>query len=166
MYCASCEVRTECMYICYIEERRSPIWSIVQSSCLHNGDVLCFLWGTNWIYICYVEEKRPPMWSEFLATDPEVLVWFPELPDFLRSSGSVTESTQPREYNRGAIWKKKWRLLSINPRIRPRKSVLLPRNTLYLQKVGNNFAEKRRSLGRYSSHEAQLWTKERGTAIL
>jgi hypothetical protein len=26
-----------------------------QSSWLHNGDVLCFLWCTNWIYICYVE---------------------------------------------------------------------------------------------------------------
>jgi hypothetical protein len=27
------------------------------------GDVLWFLWGTNWIYICYVEESRPPLWS-------------------------------------------------------------------------------------------------------
>jgi hypothetical protein len=27
-------------------------------------------------------------WLEFLATDPEVLVLFPALPDFLRSSGS------------------------------------------------------------------------------
>jgi hypothetical protein len=34
-----------------------------QSSWLLNGDVLCFLWGTNWIYICYVEESRPPLWS-------------------------------------------------------------------------------------------------------
>jgi hypothetical protein len=34
-----------------------------QSSWLHNGDELCFLWGTNWIYICYVEESRPPLWS-------------------------------------------------------------------------------------------------------
>jgi hypothetical protein len=38
-------------------------------------------------------------WSELLATDPEVLVRFPELPNFLRSSGSGTGSTQPREYN-------------------------------------------------------------------
>jgi hypothetical protein len=38
-------------------------------------------------------------WSEFLATDPEVRVRFPGLPDFLRSSGSGTGSTQPREYN-------------------------------------------------------------------
>jgi hypothetical protein len=28
---------------------------------------------------------------------------FDSLPDFLRSSGSGTGSTQPREYNRGAI---------------------------------------------------------------
>jgi hypothetical protein len=26
-------------------------------------DVLCFLWGTNWIYMCYVEESRPPLCS-------------------------------------------------------------------------------------------------------
>jgi hypothetical protein len=39
------------------------MWSSGQSSCLHNGDVLCFLWGTNWIYLCYVEESRPPLWS-------------------------------------------------------------------------------------------------------
>jgi hypothetical protein len=38
-------------------------------------------------------------WSEFLATDRELQVRFPALPDFLRSSGSGTGSTQPREYN-------------------------------------------------------------------
>jgi hypothetical protein len=32
-----------------------------------------------------------------LATDPEVWVRFPALPDFLRSRGSGTGSTQPRE---------------------------------------------------------------------
>jgi hypothetical protein len=42
---------------------RPPLWSSGQSSWLHYGDVLCFLWGTNWIYICYVEEGRPPLWS-------------------------------------------------------------------------------------------------------
>jgi hypothetical protein len=40
-----------------------PLWSSGQCSWLQNGDVLCFLWGTNWIYICYVEECRPPLWS-------------------------------------------------------------------------------------------------------
>jgi hypothetical protein len=41
-----------------------------------------------------------------VATDPEVRVRFPTLPDFLRSSGSGTGSTRPREYNRGSTWKK------------------------------------------------------------
>jgi hypothetical protein len=40
-----------------------PLWTRGQSSWLRNGDVLCFLWGTNWIYICYVEKRRPPLWS-------------------------------------------------------------------------------------------------------
>jgi hypothetical protein len=39
-----------------------PLWSSGQTSWLHNGDVLWFLWGTNWIYICYVEDSRPPLW--------------------------------------------------------------------------------------------------------
>jgi hypothetical protein len=38
-------------------------------------------------------------WSEFLATDPEVSGSIPALRDFLRSSGSGTGSTQPREDN-------------------------------------------------------------------
>jgi hypothetical protein len=42
---------------------------------------------------------EPPLWSEFLATDPEVRVLFLALPDFLRSSGSRTDTTQSREYN-------------------------------------------------------------------
>jgi hypothetical protein len=42
---------------------RPPLWSSGQSSWLHNGDVLWFLWGTNWIYICYVEESGPPLLS-------------------------------------------------------------------------------------------------------
>jgi hypothetical protein len=40
-YCVSCEVRTD--FICYGEESRPSLWSRGQSSCLHNGDVLCFL---------------------------------------------------------------------------------------------------------------------------
>jgi hypothetical protein len=39
--------------------------------------------------------------------DPEVWVGFLALPDFLRSSGSGTRSTQPREYNWGVTLKKK-----------------------------------------------------------
>jgi hypothetical protein len=37
-------------------------------------------------------------------TDPEVRVPFPALPDCLRSSGSGTGSTQPREYNWLPLW--------------------------------------------------------------
>jgi hypothetical protein len=46
-----------------VSHKRYALWSSGQSSWLHNWDVLCFLWGTNWIYICYVEESRPPLWS-------------------------------------------------------------------------------------------------------
>jgi hypothetical protein len=37
--------------------------------------------------------------AEILATHPEARVRFPAFPDFLRSSGSGTGFTQPREYN-------------------------------------------------------------------
>jgi hypothetical protein len=37
--------------------------------------------------------------SVILATDLEVQVLFPGLPNFLRSTGSVTGYTQPFEYN-------------------------------------------------------------------
>jgi hypothetical protein len=49
----------------------------------------------------YIEMRTASVvwWSEFLATDPEARVRFPALSHFLRSSGSVTGSTQPREYN-------------------------------------------------------------------
>jgi hypothetical protein len=50
--------------ICSVEESRAPLWSRGQSFWLQKGDILCFLWGTNWIYIYiyYVEENRPPLW--------------------------------------------------------------------------------------------------------
>jgi hypothetical protein len=59
MYCVSCEVRTEFIYV---QESRQPLLSSGQSSWLQNWDTLCFLWGTNWIYVSYVEESRPPLW--------------------------------------------------------------------------------------------------------
>jgi hypothetical protein len=43
MYCDSCEVGTEFILVCYVEESRPPLWSSGQSSWLHNGDVLCFM---------------------------------------------------------------------------------------------------------------------------
>jgi hypothetical protein len=47
--------------------------------------------------ICTAITASVVYWSEFLATDSEVLVLFPALPDFLRNSGSGTWSTQLRE---------------------------------------------------------------------
>jgi hypothetical protein len=45
------------------EDLRQSLWSSGHRSWQQNGDVLCFLWGTNSIYICYVEESKPPLWS-------------------------------------------------------------------------------------------------------
>jgi hypothetical protein len=45
--------------------------------------------------------------KENMSVDPELRVRFRALPDILRSSGSGTGSTQPREYNWEATWKNK-----------------------------------------------------------
>jgi hypothetical protein len=53
--------------------------------------------------------KRPPLWSSGQSSWLQILrsrVRFPALPDFLRSSGSGTGSTKPREDNGGATWMK------------------------------------------------------------
>jgi hypothetical protein len=63
VYLASRVVLSSIELVSYVEKSRPSLWSSSQSSCLQNGDVLCFLWGTNWIYICNVEESRPPLWS-------------------------------------------------------------------------------------------------------
>jgi hypothetical protein len=68
-------------------------------------------------------------WLEILATDPEVQVWFPVLPDLL-SSGF----TQPREYNWGATWKKMYWLLE-NQQYGHRDPLRWPCDTLYTQKL-------------------------------
>jgi hypothetical protein len=52
---------------------------------------------------------RPPLWSSGQSSwlQTQIFrVWFPALPDFLRRSGSGTESTQPRENKWGDTWMK------------------------------------------------------------
>jgi hypothetical protein len=70
-----------------------------------------------------------------LSTDPGVRVRFPALPNFLRSSGSGTGSTQPREYNWGASRKKSSGSGLVNRYYGRRDPSRWPRGTLYPQKL-------------------------------
>jgi hypothetical protein len=81
----------------------------------------------------------------YRSKGPEVRVRFPALPNFLRSTGSGTGATQPREYNWGPTWKKN--SCSDGSRDPSR----WPRATPYQQKIGTNFVNKRQSVGRHSS---------------
>jgi hypothetical protein len=62
---------------------------------------ICDKWVHNFHFLYAVVQ-----WSDFLATGPEVQVRLMALPDLLRSSGSLTGSTEPHEYNWGAIIEK------------------------------------------------------------
>jgi hypothetical protein len=101
MYCASCEVRTEFIYIMYNKVDRLCGLVVRGPGC--RTEMYCVSCEVRTEFICHVEESRPPLWSSdqssWLVTDPEVRVRFSALPDFLRSSGSGTGSTQLDEYN-------------------------------------------------------------------
>jgi hypothetical protein len=65
--------------------------------------------------VCKIKENwrpylRPPLWSSGQSSWLQIQrtrVRYPALPDFLRSSGSGTGSSQPREDNWGATWMEK-----------------------------------------------------------
>jgi hypothetical protein len=62
--------------------------------------------------------QMPPLWSNgqsFWLQIQRSRFRLPALPDFMRSSGPGTGSTQPREDNWGDTWKKKSRLRSRKP---------------------------------------------------
>jgi hypothetical protein len=76
--------------------RRRLVWDKLLDVLKDNVSIfsVCFL------YLLIIQPTVSVVyWAEFLTIHPEVRVRFPELPDFLRSSGSETESTQHREYN-------------------------------------------------------------------
>jgi hypothetical protein len=74
----------------------------------------CILVPLGWLNLRWADNKTfnagPPLWSSGQSSWLQIQrsrVWFPALPDFLRSSGSGTGSTQPREDNWGATWTEK-----------------------------------------------------------
>jgi hypothetical protein len=119
-----------------------------QSSWLQNGDVLCFLWGTNWIYICYAEESRPSLWSSGQSSWLEIqrsgfdsrlcqIMW--EVVGLERgplSLVSTTERLLERKSSGSGLENREYGR---------RDPSRWPGGTLLSAKVGTNFSDKRRS---------------------
>jgi hypothetical protein len=66
-------------------------------------DIAIWFWSSH-------RDEGPPLWfsgQSFWLQIQRSRVRFQALPDFLRSKGSGTGSTQPREDNYGATWMKK-----------------------------------------------------------
>jgi hypothetical protein len=79
------------------------------------GSIILKLVAYKYIYHMVNE---PPLWSSGQSSWLQFRrswVLFPALPDFLRSRGSGTGSTQPREDTWGATWMKKQRIRSTKP---------------------------------------------------
>jgi hypothetical protein len=79
------------------KKKEALLWTVTDS-CEHDKDPSVSVNGEDFLGSDTVRHSQlmtasEVLWSEFLATDPEVLVGFPALPDLLRNSVSGTGST-------------------------------------------------------------------------
>jgi hypothetical protein len=86
-----------------------------------------------------------------MATEPEIRVRFPALSDFLRSSESGMRPIQPREYTEELLGRKSKGSGQKSRDYSRKESVTLATWHPLSESVGISFADKWRSLGRYSS---------------
>jgi hypothetical protein len=61
MYCASCEVRTELIYV--MLKKVDRLCGLVVRVPGYITEMYCDYCEVRTVYICYVEESRPPLWS-------------------------------------------------------------------------------------------------------
>jgi hypothetical protein len=132
----------------------APLWPSGQSSWLQNGDVLCFLWSTNWIYICYVEESRLPLrsigqssWLQMQRSgfDSRLHQIFWEVVSLERvplSLVSTNEELLERKISGSGLENREYCR---------RDPLCWLRDTPLSAKIDTNFADKRQSFGRYNS---------------
>jgi hypothetical protein len=87
MFCVSCEVRTQFIYV--MEKKVDRLCGLVDRVPGYRSEMYCASCEVRTKFICYVEESRPPLWSSGQSSWLQIQksrVLFLALPDFLRSS--------------------------------------------------------------------------------
>jgi hypothetical protein len=96
---------------CFIPLRECSSLQFSSYSDVNSTDTSFYIFVVSLYFICYsIWIALPPLCSSGQSSWLQIQrsrVRFPALPDFLRSSGSGTGSTQPREDNWGATWMEK-----------------------------------------------------------